>query len=349
MSEPGFRPVFSLSRGGQQESVHYGAIAVVSVNGDLLASYGDPYLKAFLRSAAKPFQVMPFVLASGLSHYGITPQELALMCASHSGTDEHVAVLHGLMQKTGIAEAQLQCGTHPPYHAPTAERLQRAGLLATAERHNCSGKHTGMLAYARLRGWDVDSYVDAAHPLQQEIFGLFAQIASMQVSELAIGIDGCSAPNWAAPLYNTALAYARLADPSGLSATQADACAQIASAMRGHPDMVGGPERFDTELMQAAAGQMVTKVGADGFQAIGLAPGVLGAGAPAAGIALKIADGDARKWANHAVALEVLRQLGALTASQLAALGSYGPQRPVTNWSGITVGLAEPVFTLERA
>ncbi len=328
--------------------MHYGAIAVVDVDGNLLASYGDPLLKAFLRSAAKPFQVMPFVLAGGLDHFGITPQELALMCASHSGTDEHVAVLHGLMQKTGIAEAQLQCGTHPPYHAPTAERLQWAGLLATAERHNCSGKHTGMLAYTRLRGWDVDSYVDATHPLQQEILGLFAQIAGMQVGELAMGIDGCSAPNWAAPLYNTALAYARLADPSGLPAAQADACAQIAAAMRAHPDMVGGPERFDTELMQAAAGQMVTKVGADGFQAIGLAPGVLGAGAPAVGIALKIADGDARKWANHAVALEVLRQLGALTAGQLTALRSYGPQRPVTNWSGITVGLAEPVFTLER-
>lgn len=349
MGEPGFRPVFSLSRGGQQESVHYGAIAVVSLNGDLLASYGDPYLKAFLRSAAKPFQVMPFVLAGGLSHYGITPQELALMCASHSGTDDHVAVLHRLMEKTGVAEAQLQCGTHPPYHAPTAERLQRDGKPATPERHNCSGKHTGMLAYARMRGWDADSYVELEHPLQQEILGLFAEMAGMQISELAIGIDGCSAPNWAAPLYNTALAYARLADPSGLPAERAEACMQIAGAMRAHPDMVGGPERFDTSLMQVAAGEMVTKVGADGFQAIGLGPGVLGPSAPAAGIALKIADGDARKWANHAVALEVLRQLGVLTGEQLSALSGYGPQRPVTNWSGITVGMAEPVFTLERA
>ncbi len=349
MAETGFRPVFSLSRGGQQESLHYGAIAVVGVNGDLLASYGDPQQMAFLRSAAKPFQAMPFVLAGGLAHYGITAQELALMCASHSGTDEHVAVLHGLMLKTGIAETQLLCGTHPPYHAPTAERMQRDGEAPTPERHNCSGKHTGMLAYARMRGWDLESYVELGHPLQQEILSLYTEMAGMQVSQLAVGTDGCSAPNWAAPLFNTALAYARLADPSGLPSAQGEACRQIAEAMRTHPDMVGGPERFDTELMRVAEGRMVTKVGADGFQAIGLAPGVLGAGAPAAGIALKIADGDARKWASHAVTLELLRQLSALSAGQLAQLSGYGPQRTVTNWSGKAVGLAEPVFTLERA
>lgn len=349
MTEPGYRPVFSLSRGGQQESLHYGAIAVVDLGGQLLASYGDPQQMAFLRSAAKPFQVMPFVLAGGLTHYGISSQELALMCASHSGTDEHVAVLHSLMQKTGIGEAQLLCGTHPPYHAPTAERLQRQGTMATPERHNCSGKHTGMLAYARLRGWELDSYVELNHPLQQEVLSLFAELAGMQTGQLAVGVDGCSAPNWAAPLYNTALAYARLADPSGLPAAQAAACAQIAEAMRAHPDMVGGPERFDTDLMGAAGGQLVSKVGADGFQAIGLAPGMLGASSPAVGIALKIADGDARKWASHAVTLEVLRQLGALSAEQLAQLSAYGPQRTVTNWSGKAVGLAEPIYTLERA
>lgn len=349
MAESGFSPVFSLSRGGQQESLHYGAIAVVALNGDLLASYGDPYQMAFLRSAAKPFQVMPFVLAGGLAHYGITAQELALMCASHSGTDEHVTILHDLMLKTGIRQDQLLCGVHPPFHEPTAERMQWDGEVPTPERHNCSGKHTGMLAYARMRGWDLKSYVDLQHPLQQEILVLYAEMAGMQADQLAVGIDGCSAPNWAAPLYNSALAYARLADPAGLSPAQAEACVQIAGAMRAHPDMVGGPERFDTELMRVAEGQMVTKVGADGFQAIGMAPSVLGAGAPAVGIALKIADGDARKWASHAVTLEVLRQLGALSAGQLEQLSAYGPQRAVTNWSGATVGVAEPVFTLGRA
>lgn len=349
MMQSGYRPVYALSRGGHPESVHYGAIAVVDASGRLLASFADPYQSAFLRSSAKPFQAMPFVLAGGMQHYGLTAAELALMCASHSGTDEHLAVLHSLMQKCGLDEEALLCGTHTPYHAATAERLQREGVTPSPGRHNCSGKHTGMLAYARMRGWEQESYIDLQHPLQQEILGLFAQFADMQPAELAIGIDGCSAPNWAVPLYNTALAYARLADPAGLPTAQAAACQQMTTAMQAHPDMVAGSQRFDTDLMLAAPGRIVSKLGAEGYQAFGLPPGALAPGTPGLGIAIKIADGDARKWASHAVALETLRQLGLLEADTFAQLRAYGPVRPVTNWRGAQVGEAAPCFTLERA
>src|SRR5690606_11485817 len=196
MAQVGYRPVYALSRGGHPESVHYGAVAVVDADGRLLASFADPYASTFLRSSAKPFQAMPFVLAGGVEHYGLTPAELALLCASHAGTDEHLAVLHGLMHKCQLDEDALLCGTHPPYHAPTAERLQRQGQPPTPGRHNCSGKHTGMLAYARLRGWEQDSYIDLQHPLHQEILELFAGMADMQTDDLAVGVDGCSAPNW---------------------------------------------------------------------------------------------------------------------------------------------------------
>lgn len=349
MMDSGYRPVYALSRGGHPESVHYGAIAVVDTTGRLLASFADPYQSSFLRSSAKPFQAMPFVLAGGVQHYGLTPAELALLCASHSGTDGHLAILHGLMHKCGLGEEALLCGTHPPYHAPTAERLLRQGDVPSAGRHNCSGKHTGMLAYTHMRGWPLESYIDVQHPLQQEILALFAEFAGLPTEDLAVGIDGCSAPNWAVPLYNTALAYARLADPSGLPAAQAAACQQITAAMQSHPDMVAGPQRFDTDLMSAAPGRIVSKLGAEGYQAFGLPAGVLAPDSPGVGIAIKIADGDARKWASHAVALEVLRQLGVLDAATLATLSVYGPLRPVTNWRGIQVGEAAPCFTLERA
>jgi L-asparaginase II len=348
MTTSGYRPVYQLSRGGHPESLHFGAIAVVNANGELVASYGDVQQATFLRSAAKPFQALPFVLAGGVEHYGLTSAELALMCASHSGTDEHVQVFNAFLQKCGVSEEQLLCGVHPPFHAATAERLQKAGAPFTPARHNCSGKHAGMLAYARLRGWDAQSYVDPAHPLQKEIFAIFGELAGLAPEALGLGIDGCSAPNWAAPLYNTALAYARLIDPAGLPAAQAAACRRISQAMMAHPDMVGGPQRFDTDLMLAAPGRLLSKGGAEGFQAIGVQPGALGAGSPGLGIALKIADGDARNWAGHSVALEVLRQLGALSAADLAGLSAYGPRRVVTNWRGLEVGQAEPVFDLEN-
>ncbi|MBX3002628.1 MAG: asparaginase [Anaerolineales bacterium] len=348
MMPPGYQPIFALHRGEHLESLHYGAVAVVDVHGALRAWLGDPQQAAFLRSAAKPFQALPFVVAGGVAHYQLTPQELALLCASHSGTPAHVAVFEGLLQKFGLQAQQLLCGTHPPYHAASAEELRARGEAPNVAHHNCSGKHCGMLAYAKLRGWRLDDYIDPQHPLQQEIVALFAELAGMRVEQLAIGVDGCSAPNWAAPLAHTAWAYARLADPAGLPEAQAQAAGQIADAMRAHPDMVAGPRRFDTACMQHLPG-LISKLGAEGFQAFGLPAGFLGPQSPALGIAIKIADGDARQWASHAVALEVLRQLGALDAGRMAALADYGPLRPVTNWSGQVVGQAAPCFTLELA
>jgi len=346
MPESAYRPVYALSRGGHPESLHYGAIAVVSVGGELLAAYGDAQLSTFLRSTAKPFQALPFVLAGGVHHYGLTPRELALICASHSGTDEHVEVFQSLQKKAGLTEDQLLCGVHPPFHRPTAERLQKANEKLTPSRHDCSGKHSGMLAFAKLRGWPTENYIDPKHPLQQEIFSSFAELASLSKDALAIGIDGCSAPNWAAPLYNVALAYARLMDPTELPAEQAAACEQVRSAMVNNPDMVGGPQCFDTDLMTVAGERILSKGGAEGYQGIGLRAGALGPGSPAVGIALKISDGDARGWACQAVSLEVLRQLGALSADELAKLKGHGPSRLVTNWRGLEVGRAEPVFNL---
>jgi L-asparaginase II len=346
MSAPAYEPVYAYSRGGHPESLHYGAIAVVSATGELLAAYGDPYTPTFLRSSAKPFQALPFVLAGGMEHYGITQQELAVITASHSGTDEHASTVASLQAKTGVAEDQLLCGLHAPYHKPTARAMEKSGQPASINRNNCSGKHTGMLAYSKMRGWPLESYVDPGHPLQQEILALFAELAGMSTEQLAVAIDGCSAPNWSAPLYNTALAYARIVADDGLPPAQAAACALVRDAMMSHPNMVAGPGRFDTGLLQAMEKSVLSKGGAEGFQGIGLRPGALGGNSPAIGIAIKIADGDARSQACQSVALETLRQLGALSDTHLEALASFGPMRTLTNHRGIEVGKAGPVFNL---
>jgi L-asparaginase II len=347
MSSSAYQPVYSLSRGGHPESLHHGALAVVDSSGKLLASVGDPQLSTFLRSTAKPFQALPFVLAGGVQQYGLTESELALICASHSGTDEHVRVAASIQAKVGISEDQLLCGVHPPMHKVTSDRLRENGIAITPNRHNCSGKHSGMLAYAKMRGWPVEDYINPQHLLQQEIIAVFAELSNLPQSKLSIGIDGCSAPNWSAPLYNTALAYAKLMDPNNLQQGYQLACNQVRNAMLSHPEMVGGPGRFDTALMGAGNGQILSKGGAEGYQGIGLAAGAMGDNSPAIGIAIKIADGDARGWVCHAVTLEVLRQLGALSDEQLSQLSDFGPQRKITNWRGLEVGIGEPIFELE--
>jgi L-asparaginase II len=206
-----------------------------------------------------------------------------------------------------------------------------------------------MLAFARMENLPLETYLDPGHPVQQRILEAFAGMCALEGEDVTLGTDGCSAPNFAVPLYHAALAWARLCDPTAgevSSGKRAAACRTITAAMTGSPEMVAGPDRFDTALMLAARGRIVVKGGAEGYQAIGLLPGALGPGSPAAGIAMKIADGDPKSRARPAVALEILRQLGALDPAGLEALAAYGPTLPVYNWRRLLVGFGRPCFEI---
>lgn len=346
MSTP-YQPIFEVTRGQIVESVHFGAAAIVDSHGRLLAQLGDPQAVTFLRSTAKPFQALPFIERGGHLEFGIEPREIALMCASHSGTDEHVATVKAMQAKIGVTVDDLQCGMHYPYHEATADAMKVRGELPTPYRHNCSGKHTGMLAHAKIRNAPLQTYLDLHHPVQESILQAFAEMCDLPASQVELGIDGCSAPNFAAPLYHAALGYARLCDPRGLAAERAEACHTITSAMTSHPDMVGGPERFDTLLMELGQGRIVVKGGAEGYQGIGLMPGALGADSPGIGIAIKISDGDSTGRARHGISLAILQALGALSDTDLEKLSAFGPQKQLYNYRKLHIGESRPAFKLE--
>lgn len=345
MSSNSYAPLLHVFRGDVLECIHFGAIAVCDPAGRLLASVGDADLLMYPRSSAKPFQVLPFVEMGGVEHFGLTDRELAIMCASHSGTDEHVRVVEAIQKKIGVKESDLLCGAHPPYHEATALAMRMRGEAFTPNRHNCSGKHTGMLAQAALRGISGENYIDPGHPVQQLIIQTFSEMTDVPVKDIHIGVDGCSAPVFAVPLRNSALAYARLADPSGLPEKRAAALRRIFRAMAANPDMVAGPERFDTLVMQVGGGSLVVKAGAEGFQGIALQPNTCWEGSPALGICFKIADGDQGQRARQITGVEVLRQLKALNAGQLQKMAEFDA-RPQYNWRRIEVGRYEPVFRL---
>lgn len=345
--ETPYTPVFELTRGRIVESIHFGAVAVVDSHGKMLASLGDPSMVTFLRSSAKPFQAMPFIERRGHEKFGFTAREISLTCASHSGTDDHVETLKSMQAKIGVGVDDLMCGMHYPIDEATSDAMKVRGELPTPYRHNCSGKHTGMLAHARLRGEPTENYIDLHHPIQESILQTFAEMCSLPNEKVELGIDGCSAPNFAVPLYNAALAYARLCDPFELSPERAMACQTITSAMMAHPDMIGGPNRFDTVLMEVGNGQIVSKGGAEGYQSIGILPGAAWPNSPGIGIAIKISDGDPTDRARQAVTIEILRKLGALDENQLQKLAIFGPENKITNFRKITVGISRPGFDLQ--
>lgn len=341
---PPFEPLFQVMRGKIVESTHFGAAAAVNSRGEVLFSVGDPRAVVFLRSSAKPFQALPFVERGGPQAFGLIDKEIALLCASHSGTDEHVQTLKAMQAKIGISVNDLQCGAHYPYHEPTADAMKIRGEQPTPYRHNCSGKHSGMLAHAKLRGLPLETYLSLEHPVQQSILQAFAEMCNLRPEEVQLGIDGCSAPNFAAPLRSAALAYARLCDPWELAGPRAQACGTLVNAMMQHPDMVGGPERFDTRLMEIGAGKIVVKGGAEGYQALGLLPGAIQDSSAGVGIVIKISDGDPSGRARHAVALEILVRLGALSTAQQDALREFGPHISLYNFRHLLVGEGRPAF-----
>jgi len=172
-------------------------------------------------------------------------------------------------------------------------------------------------------------------------------MCGVKPDQVGLGIDGCSAPNFSVPLRAAASAYARLMDPAGLPKKRAAACNRIRTAMTTYPELVGGPGRFDTRLMQACQGSVLSKGGAEGYQAFGLPAGARGPGSPACGVAIKISDGDRSGRAVAAVGLEALSQLG-IPLDELKRLQDLASPRAVENNRGLLVGEMRACFHLER-
>lgn len=343
-----FEPIFELTRGSSCESIHWGAFAVVDVDGNLLASRGNPQATTYLRSSAKPFQALPLIEMGGQSKYGLTEEEIAITCASHSGTDEHVCVVQNIHRKVGLSQDQLLCGSHPPIHKPTRDRLIKNDEKPSPYRHNCSGKHSGMLALSQMLGATSEDYLNSQHPAQQLILDVISEMCSVPLDQITIGIDGCSAPNFSIPLYSTALGFARLCDPEkgGIpsSPLRKSACQIISSAMISNPQMIAGPDRYDTDIMRVTRGKVISKGGAEGYQAMGIFPGVLSPTSPAIGIALKIADGDPKDRARPAVSMRILQELGLFSSIEMETLSIYGPESTIKNWRRLDVGRAYPAY-----
>jgi L-asparaginase II len=328
------------TRGGIVESVHHGAIAVVDVAGNLVASAGDVERVFFYRSSAKPFQAIPVVESGAADRFGWTERELALCCASHSGEPHHQAEVRAMLASLGLTPDALQCGCVVPYNEAEGARVA-AGLVELSPLQcDCSGKHAGMLATCVHEGLPLDAYLDPAHPLQRRILGIMADVLRMPEREIVLGTDGCSLPTFAAPLRSFATSWATLANPDVAppSAGQAHAPAlrRLRAAMLAAPDNVAGTGELVTDLMRLGEGRIVAKSGAEGLICLAIPDRSLG-------IAIRILDGSFR--AHPVVVAETLRQLDLLDWPTIdAILATHSPE--LRNHNRRHVGDIRPAFTL---
>lgn len=340
-----------VTRGGRTESVHRGSIAVVAPDGSPVASVGEPETFIFWRSSAKPFQLAPFVASGRFDEFGLGTEALAIMAASHSGEDRHVRGVQEILRRAGLTSAALHNQVHPPYDSLTAQRLVRDGERPTVLRGNCSGKHAGMVLFAKASGWPIDGYWDADHPVQRQALETVSALSDVPIEEVAVAVDGCGVVTFGTPLRGLALAFARLADPSAVADPPLRAAlTRIRDAMMSHPELVAGERRrIDTELMRAWPKRVVSKGGAEGVLAMGLPPGALNGRGPLGdaplGVAAKIEDGNLARRAGDAVSVEVLRQLGMVDGSLAPALRALA-EPPIVDPRGVPSGEVRPAFRL---
>ncbi len=281
-------------RGTLVEAWHRVHVAVVDAAGRLVAHAGNPDLVTYWRSAAKPFQALPLVADAVVGRFGITTQELALACASHSSEPGQVGLVRDLLAKIGCSERDLVCGPHPPLSERVAQDYATRGVRLTAVHSNCSGKHAGMLALARHHGWPTEFYARPEHPVQQRCLAEVSAWTEVPVRDIGTAVDGCGVVCYALPLRKMAVAYARLgnAELGARNAESPDAgpfriphsAFRVLEAMLKHPELVAGEGRPCTEIMRAHPGRVVAKVGAEGvYCALLIREGL--------GVAVKVADG----------------------------------------------------------
>jgi L-asparaginase II len=331
-------------RGPLVESRHRGHLAAVDDRGNTIASLGLPETVTYVRSSGKPFQAIPVIVSGAAERFGFTEQEIAIACGSHSGESIHLDTVRSMLAKIGLDESALKCGVQEPFSAEVARQLARNQEPPNVLHNNCSGKHAAMLALAVHIDAATESYDDRDNPVQQMISTTFADFSGVPLQQIAIGVDGCGVPVFGMPVRAMALMYARLVAPESFDAATRDACQQITKAMIAFPEMVGGTkDRLDTELIKAAQGRLISKIGAEGVYTVGVLPSPEWPNG--LGLALKIEDGDDHRARPPAV-IEALRQLGVLAESELSALPSYAPIT-IRNRRGDRVGEARAAFTLE--
>lgn len=300
-------------RNGLVESVHTGDVAVCDADGRLRAFAGDPDRMLFGRSCEKPLQGA--VSFSAMDEPDLPDDEIAVMCASHSGEPVHVAAVRRLLRRGPVPVAALRT----PRDRATKGARSRIW-------DGCSGNHAGLLVASARRGWDLETYRTPNHPIHRRV--LRAVTASTDVERPTIGVDGCGIPVHGVPLRAMATMFARLGSPDRLERL-APAADRVVRGMLAAPHMVGGTRRLDTDVMTAGAGQVVAKEGAEGLVCAIMLPRGLG-------IALKVSDGNGRRLAPAFV--KVLRDLDALSEpafeairhhERLPVLGGEEPQGAV--------------------
>ena len=291
-----------VTRGDLVESLHLGHLIVLNTDGSTYLSKGSPELPIYPRSAIKSLQAAA-MLKAGLK---VEEKELAIICASHSGSQSHIDLVTKMLTSRGLSTSQLKNAVDKPLGEK--EKITWGEKAPSQLAQNCSGKHAGMLITCQQNGWDMKTYLDLNHPLQVAIKNEIEELSGVKVS--ATSVDGCGAPLFAVSLIGLAKAI------SNLVKSKDDSYQQIVSACTKYPELVAGDGRLTTRMMRAVPG-LFMKEGAEGVQVCALSDGRV--------IAIKIIYGSWRPVAP--IIMEIFKRWGVVMPDESVKI--YGGEHVV--------------------
>lgn len=320
-------------RGGKVENIHQGIICVINDQREVIYEKGNIESPVYYRSAMKPIQAIPLFSTNIIEKYKLTQQEAALFTASQRGEKYHQEALESLMDKLGLSEELLICGTSYPLNDEPKEqyiwnRKPKRKLL-----HNCAGKHVGFLAYSREKGYELSNYDDLNHPLQKKILKQLINLSETPIEQINQGIDGCGAPVYGVPLRNMAISYLKFVVPELIEDEQiAQAVTEIGEVMNAYPEIVASHNFICTVLLKD--NNIIAKGGAQGVYCLALKKERIS-------IALKVLSGSELVWpVLVAELLEKLNYSNKETIKNLLAIRSMS----IVNDNGIPIGETKVVL-----
>lgn len=317
-----------VTRSGRVENRHRGAYCITDSNGRILASAGEVDVPIYPRSSVKALQALALFESGAVQEYSLDDKMIAIACASHKGEPRHQALVQKFLDHIGMEVSDLECGAHYPTDRETMQAMRMAKVEPTAICHNCSGKHSGMLAVAKMLGVDPKGYVEPGHPVQGLVRRQMELVLGRAFESDQCGTDGCSIPTYAIPLSVLATGFARLFTGDRLPPEVASAGTRIADAVTADPFLIGGTGGLDSDLMRAFGGRLFLKSGAEGvFCGVLRDAGV--------GFALKIDDGkmEAAEIAIAGIISSIAKPVG----DEMLALEARATL-PVKTWREVVVG-----------
>ncbi len=321
-----------ITRNGTVESQHFGSAVVCDYKGSVLEQWGDVDQLVFPRSALKPMLAINVVESGASDHFALDDAELALACASHQGEAMHTDKVSAWLGRLGLHQDHLACGAALPDDLTNAHNLLASGKTGCRIHHNCSGKHAGFLTTCLHQGLSLENYHLIGHPVQKSSLETLSDLAGVDIRQYPAGIDGCGFPAPTMPLFRLGHAIARFAKPSVFSNERSQAIRRLHSALIREPLYAAGHGTVVSELNSVTNGAVLAKTGAEG---------VLIAALPklGLGIALKIADGNAR--ARPTAMLAILNHLGIISDHEKSHLKVH-INPPIKNSLGLVIGENRP-------